>query len=143
MGLRPGDYTLNAATRYHGRICVKEGDQSLTPSRDAFSSEEWPSLVIETGLSEPEAQLRAHAYWWFSNSDSDYKVNMVILFHIERSPKRSVTIKLYRLLRPSTPKIPRGLQAETQRTLPSNPTASQTDSLIVLRHSAVNEIVMT
>lgn len=140
MGIHPRDYTMNAATRYHGKSCDKEADESLTPSRDAFSNEEWPSLVIETGLSESEAQLRADAYWWFSNSD--YKVNMVILFHIQKSPERRVTIKLYSL-RPTTPRVTRGLQAEAQRTLLSNHTLSQTDSLIVLRHSAVHEIVIS
>ncbi|KAJ5943964.1 hypothetical protein N7516_004132 [Penicillium verrucosum] len=140
MGIRPRAYTLNAATRYHGNSCAKEADQSLTPSWDASSAQEWPSLVIETGLSESEAQLRADAYWWFANSD--YKVNMVLLFHIRRSPERRVTIKLYSL-RPTTPRMTRGLQAEAERTLLSNPTLSQTDSLIVLRHTAAHEIVIT
>jgi hypothetical protein len=87
-------YSLNADTRYHGRAFTKEADQSLNPSRDTFSDKEWPSLVIETGLSESEAQLRADVYWWFSNSD--YKVNVVILFHIQRSPECRVTITLGR-----------------------------------------------
>ncbi|KAJ5086997.1 hypothetical protein NUU61_008304 [Penicillium alfredii] len=140
MGIRPRAYTMNAATRYHGKSCDKEADQSLTPSRDTFSNKVWPSLVIETGLSESEAQLRADAYWWFSNSD--YKVNIVMLFHIQRSPERRVTIKLYSL-RPATPRVTRGLQAEAERTLLSNPTLYQTDSPIVLRHSAAHEIVIT
>ncbi|OKO96870.1 hypothetical protein PENSUB_10424 [Penicillium subrubescens] len=131
---------MNSATRYHGKSCDKEADESLTPSRDTSSDKEWPSLVIETGLSESEAQLRADAYWWFSNSD--YKVNMVILFHIQRSPERRVTIKLHSL-RPTNPRITRGLQAEAQRTLLSNPVPSQTYTPIVLRHSAVHEIVIT
>ncbi|CAG8888044.1 unnamed protein product [Penicillium egyptiacum] len=135
MGIDPDDYTMNTATRYHGRTCDKEADESLTPSGNPSDDDNWPSLVIETGLSESEAQLRADAYWWFSNSD--YKVNMVILFHVQRSPERRVTIKHYSL-RPTTPRITRGLQAEAQRTL-----LSQTDSPIVLRHSAVNEIVIT
>jgi hypothetical protein len=140
MAINPDDYTMNTATRYRGKSCDKEADESLTPSRDTFTHKEWPSLVIETGLSESEAQLRADAYWWFSNSD--YKVNMVILFHIQRSPKRRVSIRLYSL-RPTTPRITRGLQAEAQRTLLSNPTLTQTDSLMVLRHSAVHKIVIT
>ncbi|KAJ5090791.1 hypothetical protein N7532_009475 [Penicillium argentinense] len=140
MGIRPRAYTLNAATRYQGRTCAKEADQSLTPSRDTFSDNEWPSLVIETGLSESEAQLRADVYWWFSNSD--YQVNVVILFHIQRSPERRVTIKLYSL-RPTTPRITRGLNAEAQRTLLSNPPLPQADSSIVLRHSEVHEIIIT
>ncbi|KAJ5597826.1 hypothetical protein N7537_007910 [Penicillium hordei] len=140
MGICSRAYTMNAATRYRGTSCEKEADQSLTPSRDAFTDKEWPSLVIETGLSESEAQLRADSHWWFSNSD--YRVNMVILFHIRRSPERRVTVKLYSL-RPTTRRVTRGLQAEAQRILLSNPTLSQTSSPIVLRHSAVHEIVVT
>ncbi|KAJ5797209.1 uncharacterized protein N7518_005749 [Penicillium psychrosexuale] len=135
MGIDSDDYTMNSATRYHGRTCDKEADESLTPSGNPFDDNNWPSLVIETGLSESEAQLRADAYWWFLNSD--YKVNMVILFHIQRSPERRLTIKQYSF-RPTTPRSIRGLQAEAQRTL-----LSQTDSPMVLRHSAVNEVVIT
>ncbi|CAG8908307.1 unnamed protein product [Penicillium egyptiacum] len=135
MGIRPRDYTMNSASRYHGRTCDKEADESLTPLGNPSEDNDWPSLVIETSLSESEAQLRADAYWWFANSD--YKVNMVILFRIQRSPERRVTIKHYSL-RLTTPRITRGLQAEAQRTL-----LSQTDSPIVLRHSAVHEIVIT
>ncbi|CAI7673224.1 unnamed protein product [Penicillium palitans] len=134
MGIDPDDYTLNGASRYDGRTCAKEADQSLTPLWDPYYHEEWPSLVIETGLSESEAHLRVDAHWWFSNSD--YKVNT-------RSPERKVIMKLY-TLGPTTPRFTRGLQAEVGRTLLSDPVLSQTVSPTVLRpHLAIKEIVVT
>jgi hypothetical protein len=141
MGIDSDDYTLNAASRYNGRTCDKEADQSLTPSRNPSEGDDWPSLVIETGLSESEAHLRVDAHWWFSNSG--YKVNTVILFRIQRTPERKVFVKLY-TLGPTSPRITRGLQAEIGRTLLSDPASSQTDSPTVLRpHLAAKEIVVT
>lgn len=125
------EITLNSASRYNRRTCAKEADESLTRLRntDCDDIEEWPSLVIETSLSESEAQLRADAYWWFSNSG--FQVNMVILFHIQRFPKRRVIVKLYSL-RPTIARITRGLQAEAQRTLHSDPASPQTVSPTLL-----------
>ncbi|KAJ5104850.1 hypothetical protein NUU61_002197 [Penicillium alfredii] len=141
MGIDPDDYTMNSATRYHGKSCDKEADESLTPSRNPSEGEDWPSLVIETGLSESEAQLRTDTYWWFSNSS--YQVNTVILFRIQRSPERKVFVKLY-TLGPTTPRVTRGLQKDIRRTLLSDPALSQTDSPTVLRpHLAAKEIVVT
>ena len=141
MGIDPDDYTMNTATRYSGRTCDREADESLTPSRNPPEGNDWPSLVIETGLSESEAQLRTDAHWWFSNSG--YQVNTVILFHIRRSPERRVILKVYKL-RPITPRITRELQAEVDRSLLSNRTTPQTDSPTVLRpHLSDEEIIVT
>ncbi|CAG8068494.1 unnamed protein product [Penicillium nalgiovense] len=143
MGIDTDDYTMNSASRYEGRTCDKEADESLTPSRNPSEDDDWPSLVIETGLSESEAQLRADASWWFSNSD--HQVNIVILFRIKRSPQRRVVIRLYHL-EPTTSRITRGLQADVQRTLLSAPPPppSQTDSKTVPRPLlAAEEIVIT
>ena len=141
MGIDPDDYTMNSASRYRGRTCEKEADESLTPSRNPSEDNDWPSLVIETGLSESEAQLRTDAHWWFSNSG--YQVNMVILFHLQRSPERRVTLKLYHL-RPTTPRITRGLQAEVEHSLLSDHTTPQTVSSTALRpHLAAKEIIIT
>ncbi|KOS37673.1 hypothetical protein ACN38_g11521 [Penicillium nordicum] len=95
MGIDPDDYTLNGASRYNGRTCAKEADQSLTPLENPSEDNDWPLLVVETGLSASEAQLRADAYWWFSNSD--HQVNVVIILRIQRSPERKVFMKLYTL----------------------------------------------
>ncbi|KAF7718314.1 Uncharacterized protein PECH_001097 [Penicillium ucsense] len=141
MGIRPKAYTLNGATRFHGKLCDKEADESLTPLRKPSDDNDWPSLVIETGFSESEAQLRTDAHWWFSNSG--YQVNIVILFHIQRTPERRVILKVYNL-RPTTPRITRGLQAEIEHSLLSDYTTPQAVSSTVLRpHLAAKEIIIT
>lgn len=47
MEISPRDYTMNSASRYNGRTCAKEADESLTPLRnpDCDDIEEWPSLL--------------------------------------------------------------------------------------------------
>ena len=52
MGITLHPYTRNAATRYHGESCEKEADETLTPLNNP--SDDWPSLVKVTGLSESE-----------------------------------------------------------------------------------------
>ncbi|KAJ5566572.1 hypothetical protein N7535_008210 [Penicillium sp. DV-2018c] len=141
MGIRSRDYTMNAASRYHGAVCDKEADQSLTPSSNPSDDDDWPSLVIETGLSESEAQPRNDAHWWFSNSG--YQVNLTLLIYIQRSPQRRVVLKLYSF-RPTTARITRGLQVEPGRTLLDGPASSQAVPPTQLRpHLAAREIVVT
>ncbi|KAJ5544594.1 hypothetical protein N7535_007011 [Penicillium sp. DV-2018c] len=141
MGIRPKAYTLNGATRYHGKLCDKEADGSFTPLRKPSDDNDWPSVVVETGFSESEAQLRTDAHWWFSNSG--YQVNIVILIHIQRTPERRVILKVYNL-RPTIPRITRGLQAEIERSLLSDHTTPQEDSSTVPRpHLAAKEIIVT
>lgn len=50
--------------------------------RDPFAQgapDNWPSLVLEIGMSESLPQLRADASWWYPNSDGN--IRLVILIH--------------------------------------------------------------
>ncbi|KAJ5120899.1 uncharacterized protein N7515_010287 [Penicillium bovifimosum] len=126
-------------SKAHERVTQSFSAQLIrnNPSDD----DDWPSLVIETGLSESEAQLRNDAHWWFSNSG--YQVKLVLLIHIQRSPQRRVVLKLYSL-RPTTARITRGLQVEVGRTLLDDPASSQAVPPTQLRpHLAAREIVVT
>ncbi|KAJ5098304.1 hypothetical protein N7532_005305, partial [Penicillium argentinense] len=121
MGIRPRNYTMNAASRYHGKSCDKEAEQSLTPSGNL--------LTMTTGLR--------------SFLKLVFLINMVILFHIQRSPERRVILKLYNL-RSTNPRVTRGLEAEVGRTLLPDPALSQTVSSTVLQPQlAVKEIIVT
>lgn len=53
------------------------------------SNDDWPALVIEAGLSESMARLRADASWWIGNSNG--AVRIVILIKISRR-QRTITI---------------------------------------------------
>lgn len=38
----------------------------------------WPSLVLETGVSESLPRLHKDAEWWFANSDGDVRVVLIL-----------------------------------------------------------------
>lgn len=66
--------------------------------------DDWPSLVIEAGISESTARLMAAAHWWIENSKGE--VRIVILIHLN-SENRTIRI-LKCVPRPKTvPKITR------------------------------------
>lgn len=50
----------------------------------------WPHFVIESGVSESTARLRADAAWWFSNSNGEVK--LVLLIKVNRH-SRVITIE--------------------------------------------------
>nr|XP_001389465.2 hypothetical protein ANI_1_2980014 [Aspergillus niger CBS 513.88] len=57
--------------------------------------EEWPTLVIETGVSESLAKLRRDATWWFQNSSGDTRI--VLLLSID-SGSRTLRIEKWQLV---------------------------------------------
>ncbi|KXG50187.1 uncharacterized protein PGRI_061540 [Penicillium griseofulvum] len=73
------DFWLGGAGRSTGRVCSKEADTAFFPGREpaAGAPIPWPSLVLEVGLSESVPQLRTDARWWYSNSD--HQTQLVVL----------------------------------------------------------------
>jgi hypothetical protein len=73
------DFWLGGAARFTGRMCDKEADASFVPGRTPAHGvpAQWPSLVVEVGLSESLSQLRTDARWWYSNSNQ--KTQLVVL----------------------------------------------------------------
>jgi hypothetical protein len=59
----------------------KEADISYKP-RSRRSPDEWPSFVIEVGVSESRAELRRDAAFWITNSDG--RTRIVIVLSINR-----------------------------------------------------------
>ncbi|KAJ5942009.1 hypothetical protein N7516_002177 [Penicillium verrucosum] len=82
MGLSFVDYDfwLGGAGRSDGRMCSKEGDTTFFPGREpaAGAPMPWPSLVLEVGISESVPQLRTDARWWYSNSNHQTKLVVII-----------------------------------------------------------------
>jgi hypothetical protein len=75
----------------------KEGDTCYVPearSPRGGHNWPWPSLVLEAGVSESLPQLRADAAWWFSNSDGDVKITILIGVDTHH---REVTIEKWEL----------------------------------------------
>ncbi|KAJ5185740.1 hypothetical protein N7491_006392 [Penicillium cf. griseofulvum] len=83
----------------------KEADQGfLPPSRlppTTGSPPGWPTLTIETGLSESLSQLRQDARWWLSNSLGE--VRIVLVISISKQKDR-VFIEMWQLAPPNSPR---------------------------------------
>ncbi|OJJ31599.1 hypothetical protein ASPWEDRAFT_176664 [Aspergillus wentii DTO 134E9] len=64
------------------------------------STQGWPTLVIETGISESLPRLRNDANWWFNNSSGAVRIVLVIAVSKAR---KEITIEKWQLLPPNTP----------------------------------------
>jgi len=85
MGL--DDELLNtAATTYHGTGCRGEADSSFTPISTRSLSTDWPTLVIEHGVSQSLKGLRGDASWWLTSSTGQVKI--VLLFSISEKNRK-------------------------------------------------------
>ncbi|KAI2703907.1 hypothetical protein CBS147372_2376 [Penicillium roqueforti] len=82
MGLHWSDSEWVGHTTYKPNLAKgKQPDNAfLPPSRCTIplSSTGWPTLVIETGVSESLSQLRADAAKWFADSNGDVRIALVI-----------------------------------------------------------------
>ena len=103
MGLHPinRDYWLGGAGQMTGRRSNKEPDNCFFPGRFPAAGEPipWPSFVLEVGISESLPQLRTDARWWYSNSD--HQTQLMVLVSAN-SNSRDADIEIW------TPVITRG-----------------------------------
>ncbi|RPA95775.1 hypothetical protein L873DRAFT_1845854 [Choiromyces venosus 120613-1] len=81
MGLR-GNLRDMRGSRYQGIASSKEADSAFKPLSRPRKAD-WPTLVIESGVSEKLPRLRVDARWWLENSSGD--VNIVLLFSISEA----------------------------------------------------------
>ena len=81
----------------------KQPDQCFWPvTRQPTGGQlrEWPTLVIETGVSESLPKLREDALWWFQNSNGD--VRIVLLLSINKN-QRTALLEKWQLAPTNTP----------------------------------------
>ena len=125
----PHDLTTSSVDHYIDRQCIRMGvaDSDLVwghtvttpgtvtthgkqpddcfypPNRQPLGGQfnGWPSLVIETGVSESLAKLQRDATWWFQNSSGDTRI--VILVSIN-APTRKIKFQKWQLAPPSIPR---------------------------------------
>ncbi|KAF1808007.1 hypothetical protein P152DRAFT_406313 [Eremomyces bilateralis CBS 781.70] len=77
MGLRKRTFIPIGGTKFNRPNSSKEGDSAYKPaSRDW--KDDWPTIVIESGLSEGLDRLRIDAQWWLSNSRGDVRIVIII-----------------------------------------------------------------
>jgi len=84
MGLTRRDYLPLGAGRFCGRRSSKEGDSAYKPSTRK-NANDWPTFVIESGLSESLRCLRSDAEWWLKNSQGEMKIVIVIAICLART----------------------------------------------------------
>lgn len=71
---------------FKGRTCGKMGDVVWRPYKQRPDELDWPSVVIECGVSQTQPSLRSAAKWWLSNSGGD--VQKVLLIHVKKAEKK-------------------------------------------------------
>ncbi|KAK4244440.1 hypothetical protein C7999DRAFT_43888 [Corynascus novoguineensis] len=82
-GLYESWESIGSATfrvRGHPRGDGGEGDSSGCPIPERAGPDNWPTLVIEAGVSESLDQLHADMRWWFSASNHDVKIVILAKF---------------------------------------------------------------
>ncbi|KAJ5574269.1 uncharacterized protein N7459_008696 [Penicillium hispanicum] len=86
------DFWLRGAGEATGHSTNKQPDNCFLPGNKwaAGADAEWPSLVLEVGVSESSPQLYADARWWYSNSGG--RTKMVVLVHVH---KKKTTIEIW------------------------------------------------
>lgn len=73
-----------AGTRVQGTTCSKEPHGSWAPEdMPPGRNENWPTVVLEVGVSELRNKLRADAAWWLA--DSDGQVHVVIIISVNQT----------------------------------------------------------
>lgn len=84
LSMRNDDFWLGRTGRSTGRVCDKEPDESFYPGIEPppTAPETWPTLVLETGVSESVLQLRADAQWWYANSSHQTKIVLLVSANI-------------------------------------------------------------
>jgi len=69
------------ATGFSGPGSEKEPDSAFKPSSRRFV-DDWPTLVIECGVSQFLPRLQADAHWWLENSVGDVKTVVLVSYSL-------------------------------------------------------------
>ena len=93
MGLTIKDLMCSGATTFPGGGgSSAEGDSSYMPPARLRDPDGWPTLVIETGVSQSLASLHTKMRWWFAASDDAVKT--VLLMKATRA-SRTILVETY------------------------------------------------
>jgi hypothetical protein len=85
MGMRARELDGVGASRFRGRRSSKEGDSAYRPHSFRPNETDWPTIVIESGVSESLRRLRFDASWWLTESGGDVKIVIIISIQQEKS----------------------------------------------------------
>ncbi|PUU82671.1 hypothetical protein B9Z19DRAFT_1017037 [Tuber borchii] len=74
------------STTYQGIGCKKEADCAFRPLSSRPHRTDWPTFIVECGVSESIKKLRRDCTWWFENSAAQVKT--VLLFAVSEKTKK-------------------------------------------------------
>jgi len=107
MGL-DDDIVDMSSTTYEGEEHA-EADASLRPLRTRPNPYDWPTLVIECGVSQTPRGLAGNCRWWLHNSSGAVKV--VLLFFVSLKAKE-IRIEQWELNKVENPQVRRSTDDE-------------------------------
>jgi hypothetical protein len=81
MGISPFEFADVGGTTYQGHSVKKEADTAYKPSTYRPNTADWPTLILEAGVSQSLRQLRNSAKWWLSNSRGQVKIVLIFSIH--------------------------------------------------------------
>ncbi|OXV10163.1 hypothetical protein Egran_02075 [Elaphomyces granulatus] len=121
MGVPKPQMTWGMSTTHKGTHSKKgkQPDQCFWPAPrhpTAVQPRGWPTLVIETGVTESLPKLREDVLWWFLNSNGDVRIVLVLSISTKR---RTALLEKWQLAPANTP------QPMTRATLPMPPLVQQ------------------
>ena len=119
MGISPlGLYDVGGTT-YQGHFVKKEADTAFRPIPQRPNRADWPTIVLEAGVSQSLRQLKNAAKWWLSNSGGQVKIVLIFsikegsrTIHIEKWETRPATGRATRSNRPPA-QVPTQIQEIT------------------------------
>jgi hypothetical protein len=79
MGISSNELDFVGASRFRGRNSSREGDSAYRPQSFRPNETDWPTIVIESGVSESLQRLRFDASWWLTESRGAVKIVIIIL----------------------------------------------------------------
>lgn len=135
MGIGEFEYVFAGATTYRGgggNGGSGEGDSTFVPRVRMSAAIKWPTLVIESSLSQSLASLQKKMQWWFR--ESNHEVKIVLLANIDRD-SRTIHLEKY------TTNVPQSCSAATRtRSMPGFEPHLRQAITIVPRPSTSNPI---
>ena len=81
-------------TKYQGKGSGKQPDCAFQPRSPRPDITDWPTLVVECGVSQSLKSLRGDSHWWFTNSEG--KVKTILLFSVLEK-KRKIYIEQWEM----------------------------------------------
>jgi len=103
------------STTYKGKGSQKEANCAWKPWKSRPLGTDWPTLIIECGVSKSSDRLAVDAHWWLENSGGQVKIVLLISFSKSR---REISLQQWELVTIPDPHVTPG-QPRPTRTAPA------------------------